>query len=407
MCDSHHSGGWLSWPSPAQAQAADATLLIQFNPQAGAAERDALLSSLNAEVVRWLPQIGVVEVRVPAAAAMQRASFATNVVNFIEMDAEVNGAPIFTDPALTDADQGYGLQQSRHPRPGLFTTGAPTVTVAVLDTGINPLHPEFAGKIVPGYDYINNDADPTDDNGHGTHVAGTVAAAGDGNGTIGVCPTCTIMAVKVLNESNSGKWSGVTQGVLFAVDNGAKVINLSLGSLSPSPTMESALAYARSRGVLVVAAAGNNGTDVPYYPASYEGVIGVGAVDAYDTLWPLSNYGVNANLVAPGVRIYSTYHDLSRNGGYVYMTGTSMAAPHVSGVAALLFSFNAGLTADEVTNLMLNNTDDLGDAGQDAAFGHGKVNVYKALVAANGGVTPIDPLVSSNQAAIFLPLVTQ
>ena len=196
------------------------------------------------------------------------------------------------------------------------------------------------------------------------------------------------MAVKVLNQNNAGTWSGVSRGILFAVDNGAKVINLSLGSANNSSTLESAIAYARTHGVVVVAAAGNAGTDAPYYPAVLEGVLGVGATDAGDAHWSLSNYGPNADLVAPGVRIYSTYHDLNRNGGYVYMTGTSMAAPYVSGLAGLLLSFNPDLTAPEVMALITANADDLGDAGPDYIFGNGRLNAHRVLVAANGGVEP-------------------
>jgi thermitase len=148
-------------------------------------------------------------------------------------------------------------------------TGSQQIIIAVVDSGIKLNHPEFKGRLVAGYDFSNKDAVPDDDSGHGTHVAGIVAAALDnGEGVAGVCPNCALMPVKVLNENNLGSWSQLARGILFAVDNGARVLNLSLGASTSSETLASAIDYAIESGVIVIAAAGTFNSDEPFYPAA-------------------------------------------------------------------------------------------------------------------------------------------
>jgi thermitase len=283
--------------------------------------------------------------------------------------------------------------------------------VAVIDTGINPNHPEFADRLVPGYDFVNFDETPEDDHGHGTHVAGIIAAGINGAGLAGLCPTCKIMPIKVLNSSNQGTWSVVVRGINFAVEQGAEVINLSLGAASGSETVRLAIQAAVDAGIVVVAAAGNNASSAPYYPAAYPGVIGVSATDNQDQLWGLSNYGENIDLAAPGYRIYSTYNDLS-TGGYAYMTGTSMAAPFVAGLAALVISYApTAPTADATLTLMTANADDLGAAGWDQYFGNGRLNACKTVAATlgvdNGACSESGGENGGDAVAVFLPVVTR
>ena len=191
------------------------------------------------------------------------------------------------------------------------------------------------------------------------------------------------MPVKVLDSRNLGTWMDVSQGILFAVDNGADIINLSLGSPRQSQTVAAALDYAEANGVLVVAAAGNLGSDEPFYPAAFETVLAVNATDDDDMLWPLSNTGPNVDLSAPGHVIYSTYHDLDNYfDGYGFMSGTSMAAPHVAGVAGLLLSVNPRLTQTELIKLLTSTAVDLGQSGHDAQFGAGRLNAAGAVAAA-------------------------
>jgi len=380
-------------PLPAQAQAvpvADpATYLIQFHPTVTEAERAAWIINAGAVEVDWMDQINVAEVKFEANPSAIAASAADmTVVSFIEADAVVTGDHTIADPAFLDPIQGYGLLIVKAAAAWNVTAGISTTIVAVVDSGINPTHPEFAGRLVPGYDYVNGDDDPTDDHGHGTHVAGTIAAGIDGVGTVGMCPQCSLMAVKVLNQNNAGTWGLVAKGILFAVDHGARVINLSLGAAVSSPTLESAVAYAEENNVVVVAAAGNSNSNLPFYPAAIPTVIAVSATNKADERWALSNFGDYIDVAAPGDGVYSTYHNFVTTGGYAYMTGTSMASPFVSGLAGLVISRKPDMAAADVAALITGNADDLGTAGKDAYFGYGRINAYRTMVAANDGVEP-------------------
>jgi len=228
-------------------------------------------------------------------------------------------------------------------------TGDTTVVIAIIDTGVDYGHPDLADKMVStGYDFVNNDDDAMDDNGHGSHVAGIAAATTDNSiGIAGVAWNCKILPVKVLQSNGYGTYSDVASGVNYAANNNAKVINLSLGGYSASYVLQDALENAYTTSV-IVAAAGNGGTSALFYPASWSFVIGVGASDViYDNIneiWyegraVFSNYGINADLYAPGVNIYSTiplFHPHTY--GYASWNGTSMATPFVTGTVALLRS---------------------------------------------------------------------
>ncbi|MEJ5197500.1 MAG: S8 family serine peptidase, partial [Anaerolineae bacterium] len=258
-----------------------------------------------------------------------------------------------TDPDYHDPYLVYAPQLLNAPLAWDYTTGYTTVTVAVVDTGVSLSHPEFAGRILPGWDFVNSDGDPSDDQGHGTHVAGIIAAAmNNGLGTTGLAPNVSILPVKVLNAAKSGTWANVSLGIRYAADHGAKVINLSLGGTTPSTALLDAIRYALSKGALVIAAAGNNGSSAPFYPAYYDEVMAVSATDEYDEYWTISNYGSWIDVAAPGSSIWSTYWTTSNPNAYGFMSGTSMAAPHVSGLAALIWSVNPSLSPAEVRDII-------------------------------------------------------
>ena len=252
--------------------------------------------------------------------------------------------------------------------------------VAILDTGLKLDHPEFAGRIVPGYDFVQDDDDPTDASGHGTHVAGIIAAGIDGKGMVGVCPDCYIMPIQVLDAVQHGMVSDVVQGIYYAIEHGADVLNLSMTCSNPSSTLRDAVNFAYAHNVLVVAAAGNSAASQPQFPAAFDHVIAVGATDATDVLTNFSNYGEHLDVVAPGRRIYSTVLG-SDEDGYGYMSGTSMATPFVSGAAALVLSVDPTLTPDELTALIVQQSQDLGVPGRDPLYGFGRINAYRAVIA--------------------------
>jgi len=258
------------------------------------------------------------------------------------------------------------------------------VVVGVLDTGLNLSNPEFKNnvRVMAGYNAVNGSKDITDSLGHGTHVAGIIGAPGNGTGMYGVAPGVTILPVKVFNGSSASSTS-IDNGLSYALSKGARVINLSLGA--NGATGDAGLRrVAASNSAVVVASAGNDGLANPGWPARYAKeawaagtIIAVGAVDANKKLASFSNKaGDTAQfyLVAPGVNIISSYST-----GYAYMSGTSMAAPAVSGAAALITGYWPYLKANQVAAILLNTADDLGAVGVDAVYGHGMLNVNRAL----------------------------
>jgi thermitase len=264
-----------------------------------------------------------------------------------------------------DAVSGWDVEQ-----------GNSSIIVAIIDTGIDYTHEDLSGKVIRGYDFVNEDYDPRDDHGHGTHVAGiTGAIANNGRGIAGVCPGCSLLAIKVVNANGSGTNSAIANGIANAVSHGAQVINLSLGGLDNSSTIKLAVEQAYQSGVIILAASGNDGSGVPLYPAAFPEVIAVGATDRYGDRASFSNYGSHLELAAPGQSIYSTLPGNS----YESWNGTSMASPHVAGLAGLLLSQNPSLSNQQVRQLMVATSQDLGTTGRDSYFGYGRINARYAL----------------------------
>ncbi len=271
-----------------------------------------------------------------------------------------------------------------------WTMGTGTgVVVAVLDTGVYTGGEDTPVRMLRGYDFADGDSNPHDDVGHGTHVAGTIAQATDnGRGVAGLAPDATILPVRVLGTYGGDAYS-VASGITYAVDEGADVINMSLGGSYYTSVLEDAVDYATSRGVIVVAASGNEGSSSVGYPASFEGVIAVGAVGADATIAAYSNGGRGLDVVAPGGDMGA---DANGDGyadgilqetleygrvGYQFYEGTSMAAPHVSAVAALLLS--AGAEPSRVDDIILGTAKDMGGSGWDTWSGYGLIDPVAAL----------------------------
>jgi len=292
-----------------------------------------------------------------------------------------------------------------------ISTGSGAV-VAIVDTGISQGDDLTGTSFVSGYDFVNGDADPTDDNGHGTHCAGTVAQSTNNNiGVCGVAFDASLMPVKVLDSSGSGSVYWIADGIYYAVDNGANIISMSLRSTVGSSIMENAVAYAYNNGVTVIAASGNDYASSVGYPAAYDDyVIAVGATKYDKTRASYSNYGSSLDIVAPGGDL-----DFDQNGdgygdgvlqqtfsgstwGYYFFDGTSMATPHVSGVAALLYS-NGVTSPDSIREAIQNSAIDLGSSGWDIYHGHGLLNAYNTLQYNQGDNPPTCSITSPSNGA--------
>ncbi len=266
----------------------------------------------------------------------------------------------------------WGLTSVNAESAWLLTKGSAEVVIAIVDTGVDLNHPELVGKTVPGYDFVNRDAVPNDDNGHGTHCAGIAAASTDnGVGIAGVSWSSQIMPVKVLDSKGNGSYSNIANGILFASKNGAKVISVSAGGLSASSTLQSAVNAAWASGSVVICAAGNNGNTTPFYPAFYSNAIAVGAIDNFDQKTWYTNFGSWVDVAAPGDNVFSTLP----NGSFGYKYGTSMAAPFVAGQAALIFSkYGLFSPASFVRNKIESSTTNIG-----SWLSKGKINLFASL----------------------------
>lgn len=292
-----------------------------------------------------------------------------------------------TDPRWFD-DQ-FDMRLIGLPEAWTVTTGSPDVVVAVLDTGLETSHEDLATlPIVDQYNARTGSLSIADGYGHGTHVAGTIAAATNNSiGVASMAPGVTIMPVKILDSNGYGYWSDFLEGVDWARTHGVSVINMSLGSgLSPSQVaaFQPTFTAAWEAGIVIVAAAGNNNNNTPFYPASFANVISVAASNNSDTKAGFSNFGPNVDLAAPGVGITSTYVGDT----YKVMGGTSMATPHVAGLAALIRSIHPEFTSAEVETAMKATSKDLGAAGRDDVFGYGRIRAAKALAWLPPDITP-------------------
>lgn len=300
----------------------------------------------------------------------------------------VSGDSVGTWDADGDTDLAWDIQ-----------TGSISVVIAVIDTGIDRGHPEFSGKVLAGWDFVNSDADPTDDHGHGTACAGIASARGNnGQGVAGVAWGNAILPVKVLGSNNQGTTANMAAGIEYAADLGAEVLSMSVG-LPASSTLRQAIVYADDAQCAMFAASGNDNASSLAYPAAYYEVEGVGALSPCnerksptscdgETGWG-SNYGLGLELMAPGVRIHTT--DIRGAGGYSNgdytstFNGTSAATPFAAGVAALVLS-QVNLTPSQLAAILADACDDLGAPGYDFETGNGRLNAYVALRKVTGAV---------------------
>jgi len=323
-----------------------------------------------------------------------RSSTAESVVLIVEPEIELRA---FGDPYR---EFQWGLDRTTFAAARSQIPNEDDVVVAVLDTGIRGTHEDLAQALVAGSDFVSGTGDGlVPDNFHGSHVAGVIAGTiNNGLGIEGAGAGIRIMPVRVLNSSGSGSSGNVAGGIIWAADNGADVINLSLGSTQNSAVVEAAIDHAISKGTVVVAAAGNSGTqgNPTMYPAALDNVISVGAIDTDDSKADFSGYGDWIDVVAPGVSILSLHN--GADDSYAYANGTSMASPHVAAAAGLLKAVDPDITPAQVLDLLRDTAEDLGAVGDDDLFGAGLVDPANAVevlldggTQTDGGSTPPAP----------------
>ncbi len=279
----------------------------------------------------------------------------------------------------------YSLDQMRVRDAWSVSTGGDGI-VAVLDTGVQANHPDLAGRVLPGYDFVNDDSNAADDNGHGTWVAGIVASsANDGYGIAGISWSDKILPVKIMDRQGTGSTADLLAAISWAVDHGATVINMSVGGFPYSQILQDAVNDAWAEGVVLVGAAGNNFRDETFYPASFDNVISVSATQANDEFSHWSSYGAKVDMSAPGASVQTTncyvctYADHDSWGEHTYISGTSFATPNVAGVVALMRAAYPNDTPAQIVARLVGTVDDRGYPGWDRRYGAGRVNAYRAL----------------------------
>lgn len=359
-------------------------VLVKIKP---GAEIEKIVSELGGTIIETLPQISVIRIKLASGVTVAESIKTLEVLKEVEY-AEPNGicymhlVPNDLDygsqwaPQLTGAESAWNV-----------TTGDNNIVIAVTDTGVDGTHPDFGGKVIAGYDTFNNIAILANTNSavqyHGTHCAGIAAAVGNNSqGMAGVAWGSTIMPIRICDDGPDylASWSDMAEAFIWAVDSGADIISCSFGGKGYSQTMKDAIDYAViDNGCIFITSMGNSSRNETNYPAGYQSVIAVGATDAHDEIASFSTTGNHMSVCAPGVEIYSTMS----GGAYDYLDGTSMACPFVAGAAALILSQNPGMSPEGVKTQLEETAVDLGSAGFDSTFGHGRVDLAAAVGAVN------------------------
>jgi thermitase len=354
-------------------------ILVKFKPEA-AASRGLAHAAIAAQVTSEIQQIGVQTVKLPKGMSVESA-----IKYYRGLSNVAYAEPNYILKAdFTPNDPRYNEQYMHRvigtPAAWDLTLGSPTVKIAIIDTGVDYNHEDLSGKVIKGKDFVNNDSDPMDDHGHGTHCAGI--AAGKTNNGIGIAGTgfnCGIIAEKVLGANGSGQLDWAAAAMIDATDRGADVLSMSLGGDNNSQAQEDAAAYCWKKGAVLVAAAGNSNLSSKHYPAAIESFIAVGASDQNDKKADFSNYGADwVDVAAPGVAIMST---LPGN-KYEAWDGTSMACPVVSGLVGLMKSYGPQTTNVQLRQILESNCVNIG-----TWIAKGRIDAFKSVSAI---IKPLD-----------------
>ncbi len=395
----------IFFPQQTQAgAAAGGEYILHYAPGTPISTVQAQVQSQNGTILEYFPALNAVLIEIPLASSVQRLRTASQVT-YLEPNR-------LRQPMLSPNDPGVSKQWALGMM-GVYaawdvTTGNPDVIIAVLDTGIDLSHPDLDSHLLPGYDFVSDDSDPSPasvNEYHGTHVAGIAnAETNNGAGVAGVAWNARTLPVRIIGPQGATS-ADIANGIVYATDQGAKVINLSLSGPGWVKLERDAVNYAAARGVIIIAAAGNDNQDVPNYPASYDHVLSVASTTQANLRASSSNYGRYVDLAAPGgtadgtaqEKIYSTLND----GQYGYLSGTSMSAPQVAGVAALVWSAGHATSPQQVIDAILCTALDLGTAGRDDFYGWGLVQADDAVNYSGGSCLPTVPHDSFGAARVI------
>ncbi|MED1950531.1 S8 family peptidase [Brevibacillus centrosporus] len=349
-------------------------VVVRFSPRPDQKTIDKMVASLDAKIKRDFDKFIIIKSRSLTTKQLMK--------KLAEHPDSVFAEPNFLLlPNRTPNDPYYTEYQWNLPLIGMeqswdVSEGSSDVIVAVVDTGVDMEHPEFEGKLVEGYNVLDGSNKPQDDNGHGTHVSGVIAAkTNNKDGIAGMTWKSKLMPIKAIGADGSGSAVDIAQGIYWATDHGADVINLSVGNYTSSAALKEACKYAYDNNVVLVAASGNDASDQPSYPAAYDEVLSVAAVDHLKERADFSNFGDYVDVAAPGVDIPSTYI----YSDYASLSGTSMACPHVAALAALVRSVHPDMKSHDVMELIRSSALDLGPPGHDQLYGFGMIDVNRTL----------------------------
>ncbi|MBI0577742.1 S8 family serine peptidase [Neobacillus cucumis] len=381
----------------------DQELIVKFSLNLSKAERNAILKQVNGTEEDHLGDGDFSFIKFPNGTDLTKAAqrlLAQKKIIWAEPNYKVKSTYIPQEP---DYSKQWYLNKIQMPKAWDITKGSSQIKVAVIDDGVQQDHPDLKGKIVSPFNAVTGNARYTPHE-HATHVAGIIAASFNKTGIAGIAPNVKIMPINVFDGEEASDYA-VALGIKYAVEHHADVINMSLGSPNYSVLLDYYANYAKSKGVILIAAAGNDGTFTKTYPAALNSVVGVGATSSSDHVAFYSNKGSFVDFTAPGSNIFSSINGSS----YAPLTGTSMASPVVSGVAALIRSRNPFLTPDQVESVMKHSVIDLGAKGRDDYYGYGRIDAYKAVSNTSSPKAKISApktftMTGKNKAALSLKL---
>lgn len=363
-------------------------LIIKFKKEVGKEERNKLLQELKIPQLERIDKLDVEVVGTEKSKIRELFQLISRMgkIEYVEPDYQAEALELTNDPGITENKQ-WGMYKIKVADSGdsawNYAKSTAEARIAIIDTGIDQDHEDLAGKVV---DSKNCTDSPTTDDlyGHGTHVAGIAAAVtNNSKGVAGLGYNASLLNAKALGDNGSGYYSWIANCIIWAADNGAKVINMSLGGSSGSRTLQNAVNYAWNKGVILTAAAGNSGNSSPTYPAYYSNIVAVAATDVNDRKASFSSYGRWVDVAAPGKEIYSTFPNHSNKIGktnYDYANGTSMATPHVAGLAALVWGTTYGTDKASVRKQIEGTADKITGTGK--YWTYGRINALKAVTTA-------------------------